>query len=217
MTLLLQILLVVVVLLLVVTTAWRLVSRRCSLPCPSWLGWLVELDNPFAGNYNARSIIRRLDLQPGMRVLDAGCGPGRIAIPLAQALGAEGQVVAVDVQPRMLRWAADRARAAGVGNIEFRELSLGTGNLEKSRYQRVVLVTVLGEIPDRRSALREIFDALVPGGFLSISEILVDPHYQSRGTILKLAAPAGFREKAFFGNRLSFTLHLEKPHSSGDL
>jgi len=41
-----------------------------------------------------------------------------------------------------------------------------------------VLVTVLGEVPDREAALREIFDALKPGGILSVTEIIFDPHFQ---------------------------------------
>jgi ubiquinone/menaquinone biosynthesis C-methylase UbiE len=207
---LLQIFLGLVILFVVVTTGWRLVSRRSSIPCPSWLAWLVELDNPFAKNYNAQSIIKRLDLKPGMRVLDAGCGPGRITIPLARALGTEGKVVAIDIQPGMLRRAAQKAQAAGLANVEFFELSLGAGKLERNQYDRAVLVAVLGEVTDRRAPLQEIYDALVPGGILSISEIVFDPHYQSRGTILKLATPVGFQEKAFFGNRLAFTLQLEK-------
>ncbi len=31
----------------VVFIAWQTASRFYSLPCPVWLGWLVELDNPF--------------------------------------------------------------------------------------------------------------------------------------------------------------------------
>ena len=30
-----------------VNVAWRFASRRASLPCPVWLRWFVELDNPF--------------------------------------------------------------------------------------------------------------------------------------------------------------------------
>jgi len=74
-----------------------------------------------------------------------------------------------------------------------------------------VLVTVLGEIPDREAALREIFDALKPGGMLSVTEIIFDPHFQPRPTVARLARSVGFREQAFHGNRVAFTLNLEKP------
>jgi len=74
-----------------------------------------------------------------------------------------------------------------------------------------VLVTVLGEIPDREAAMREIFDALKPGGMVSVTEIIFDPHFQSRPTVARLARVVGLRERAFHGNRVAFTLNLEKP------
>jgi cyanophycinase-like exopeptidase len=71
-----------------------------------------------------------------------------------------------------------------------------------------------GEVPDREAALREIFDALKPGGILSVTEIILDPHFQSRPTVARLARSVGLREQAFHGNRVAFTLNLEKPHGS---
>lgn len=56
-----------------IAVIWRLASRRQSLPCPVWLRWMVELDNPFTKTNRAAEIIRHLNLQPGMTVLDAGC------------------------------------------------------------------------------------------------------------------------------------------------
>lgn len=196
--------------LLIVGLGWRVSSRRTSLPCPTWLAWLVELDNPVAKNNNARTIVRRLDLQPGMRVLDAGCGPGRLTIPIAQQIGPHGEVVAIDVQSGMLRRAQEKAHSAGVTNIQFLELAVGEGKLGRDQYDRVCMVTVLGEIPDRRAALQEVHGALKPGGILLVTEIIFDPHYQSRATVLQLASAVGFHEKSFFGNRLSFTVNLEK-------
>ena len=78
-----KIILSVIGLFVLVWVAWRLFSRRCSLPCPTWLGWLVEKDNPFTKVNRAATIIEHLGLQPGMAVLDAGCGPGRLSIPVA--------------------------------------------------------------------------------------------------------------------------------------
>lgn len=168
------------------------------------------MENPLAKNYNARSIIQALDLKPGMRILDAGCGPGRVTIPLARAVGSEGKVVAIDIQPQMLNRARAKAKAAGLSNIDFEELAIERTKLGADQYDRVLLVTVLGEIPDRESALREIHRALKPDGVLSVTEIIFDPHYQRHASILRLANSAGFREKAFFGNGFVFTVHLEK-------
>jgi SAM-dependent methyltransferase len=190
---------------------WRLVSSRRSLPCPSWLGWLLELENPFLGINRAGNVIQQLNLKSGMTVLDVGCGPGRLTIPIAEKVGPNGEVTALDIQPGMLDKAREKARKAGLDNIRFLEAGAGSGKLEKDRYDRAVLVTVLGEIPDREAALKEIFSALKSGGLLAVTEIIADPHFQSRGKVLRLAGSVGFREKDFFGNRFAFTLTFEKP------
>ena len=193
---------------------WRLASRRHTLPCPVWLRWLVELDNPFTQTNRAHVIIHHLDLQPGLTVLDAGCGPGRLTIPLAQQVGPDGEVVALDLQAGMLQRAQEKAAAANLANIRFREIGLGAGQLERNRYDRALLVTVLGEIPDRAGALQELFEALKPGGLLSVTELIFDPHFQSRTTVRQLAAAVGFKETACFGHRLAYTMHLAKPVSN---
>src|SRR5262252_5427110 len=93
----------IVALLTLALLVYVIVSRRQSMPCPIWLSWLVELDNPFTKTNRAATIIEHLSLQPGMIVLDAGCGPGRLTVPVARQVGPRGQVVAVDLQPGMLR------------------------------------------------------------------------------------------------------------------
>jgi ubiquinone/menaquinone biosynthesis C-methylase UbiE len=172
---------------------------------------MVETENPIARQFNAMNIVRRLELQPGMKVLDAGCGPGRVAVPLAKAVGPRGEVVAADIQPEMLDRAKEKARAASTSNITFAQLGLGEGKLPGSYFDRAVLVTVLGEIPDRHAALREIFCALKPGGVLSITETIFDPHYQRKAVVQELVSKAGFKEKCFSGNRVGYMLNLEMP------
>jgi ubiquinone/menaquinone biosynthesis C-methylase UbiE len=194
-----------------VAILWRLASRGRSVPCPASLSWLVELDNPFTKTNRAATIVERLDVRPGMAVLDLGCGPGRLTIPIARKVGPDGEVVAMDIQSGMLQRAREKARATNLTNIQFLQAGAGEGKMGRNRFDRSLLVTVLGEIPDRERALREIFDALKPGGRLSVTEIIFDPHFQSRQTVAQLARLAGFRETAFHGNRIAFTLNFEKP------
>jgi ubiquinone/menaquinone biosynthesis C-methylase UbiE len=190
---------------------WRLTSRRHALPCPTWLRWLVELDNPFTRNQRASVIVGRLGLQAGMKVLDAGCGPGRLTVPIAEKIGAQGEVLALDIQPGMLLRAQEKVGAANLHNVRFLQGGLGERKLEPNQFDRALLVTVLGEIPDREAALKEVFAALKPGGILSVTELIFDPHFQSKGAVLRLARAAGFHETSTFGKRLAYTLHLEKP------
>jgi hypothetical protein len=46
-----------------------------------------------------------------------------------------------------------------------------------------------------------------------VTEVIFDPHFQSRATVRRVAGATGFKEKGCFGQRLAYTLHLEKPEN----
>lgn len=202
--------LVIAIILLIAISA-ILFMYRYKKPVSSKLHKLIERDNPFCSVHHAKNIIEHAGIKEGMVVLDAGCGPGRVAIPAAMKVGATGLVVAMDLQQEMLDYAREKSDKVGLTNIRFHRAGLGEGTLEKERFDRAILVCVLGEIPNQESALREIFNALKPGGVLSVTEILFDPDYKSRKTVLKLALGAGFQEEKRFGNWVSYTMNFVKP------
>jgi ubiquinone/menaquinone biosynthesis C-methylase UbiE len=195
----------------IIAITWRFSSNRASIPCPSWLGWLVELDNPILRNNSAREIISHLELHPGLKVLDFGCGPGRLTIPIAKQIEVSGTVTAFDIQPAMLERVRVKANLENLGNIEFVHGAAGEGKLGNNQYDRALLVTVLGEIPDRKAFIKELIGSLKPGGLLSITETIADPHFQSRKNVSDIVKEAGLTEKGFFGNKISFTMIFEKP------
>jgi ubiquinone/menaquinone biosynthesis C-methylase UbiE len=197
-------------LLIVVGLLWRVSSNRASIPCPSWLGWLVELDNPILRSNSAREIISHLELRPGMKVLDFGCGPGRLTIPVAREIGPTGMVTAFDIQQAMLERVRAKASHENLSNIEFVQGAAGEGKLGSEQYDRVLLITVLGEIPDKKALLKEITGCLKPGGCLAITEAIADPHFQPRGKVLEVVGEAGLKEKGFFGSSIAYTMILEK-------
>jgi ubiquinone/menaquinone biosynthesis C-methylase UbiE len=206
---------VLVALVIIIALVWRFASRRYTLPCPVWMKGL--LDPRFSEVMSARTqkTIQRLDVRSGMNVLDAGCGPGRLTIPLADKVGSDGEVTAIDIQEGMLHEAQERAQKAHLTNIHFLRAGLGDGRLERNHYDRAVLITVLGEIPDREAALQDLFEALKPGGILLVEETIRDPHFQTRSTVTRLAGAAGFCENEFSGNFFSYTLTLKKPSGAG--
>lgn len=190
---------------------WHFASERWQLPCPAWLGWMVEADNPFTKINRSAHIIDQLELQEGMNVLDAGCGPGRVSIPLAKKVGPQGSVTALDIQNEMLNRVREKAEKQGIKNISYINAGLGSGVLKDNAYDRATLVTVIGEIPDQKKALQEIFTVLKPGGLLSITETLFDPHYQRINKILDLAESVGFKKKNIVSDRFSYNLIIQKP------
>ena len=190
-----------------------LVWRYAALPCPWWMVPLLE--NPYfqlvAG---AELLMGRAGIGAGMRVLDAGCGPGRLTVPIAERVGEAGRVVALDRQPRMLRKLQRRVAADGITNVEAVLGGIGEARLPAGSFDVAVLVTVLGEIPDKAAALREIRGALRADGVLSVTEVLPDPHYLSLARVRALAAEAGLRERQVFEGRVGYTVNLVR-HGSG--
>ena len=100
-----------------------------------------------------------------MRVLDAGCGPGRLTIPVARVVEPTGEIVALDSQRAMLEKLEHRLGAESITNVRTLEAGLGEGAL-RGKLDRVVLAFVLGEVRDREAAGRELYAALKPGGIL---------------------------------------------------
>lgn len=192
---------------------WRLASRRRRLPCPAWLAWL--LDNPYMRAVaGSAMLLDRAGVAPGMRVLDAGCGPGRLTIPAAMRVGPAGEVVALDVQEAMLARVRLNVADRGLANVRTVlggiESVTTLSGINAGSFDRALMVAVLGEVPDREAAMRAVRVALKPGGILSVTEVVPDPHYQTRATVRRLAEDAGFQLAGSSGTPLAFTLNLRK-------
>ncbi len=87
---------------------------------PSRLSFFFE--NPITEAFVGKELlIQRLNPTPGTRVLDAGCGPGRLTVPLAKTVGPAGEVVALDGQRGMLDKLEKRLREEGVTNVRLLE------------------------------------------------------------------------------------------------
>lgn len=67
---------------------------------------------------------------------------------------------------------------------------------------------MLGEIPKVKNALEESFHALKPGGILSITETIFDPHYQRMSKLEEITSNIGFQKKQLFGKWYSYNAHF---------
>lgn len=187
--------------------AWRWASRIWQLPCPSFTAW--RFDNPLVRRLT-RSTLDRLDLQPGMRILEIGPVPGRLLIPAAQRILPGGEAVGIDVQQGMIDRLMKAADKAGVTNLQAIRGDAAQPHVPEGSFDLVFISVALGEIPDRAAALRQCYRALKPDGVLSVTELAGDPHYQFRSVVQRLAQEAGFRLKAIKGRWWFYTATLIK-------
>ena len=200
----------VVATVVVVFVGWRWASRVWSLPCPSLAGWALE-SAFYVRLTGTEKTFERIGLKPGQRVLEVGPGPGRLRMPAAERVLPGGEVVGIDIQPGMIERLKERAKAANITNLTAIVGDATFPVLPEASFDVAFLVTTLGEIPNRAAAISQCFRALKSGGVLSISEMLPDPHYQSKATVRRLAEAAGFRLQSVEGGMWLFTANFVKP------
>jgi len=159
--------------------------------CPWWLCY--SFDNPLRRFIHDPEPLLAPFVQPGMTVVDVGCGMGYFTIPLARLTGPGGKVIAVDLQQRMLDALARRAEKAGVADrvIPHRcqKESLGV----EGPADFALAFWMAHEVPDKPRFFREIFDLLRQEGRL----LLVEPKYHVTlggfNRTLAVCREAGFR------------------------
>ena len=184
-------------------------------PCPASLACLVN--NPVRRRY-MRPVLDRVGIQPGERVLELGPGPGAFTVEAARRVGAQGRLIAVDIQPRMIAQVEKRVREAGLTNVETHVADAYHLPLEDASVDRAFLVTVLPEIPDQARALAELRRVLrspepaegKPGGLLSITEDFFDPDYPLAFETIRRVGAAGFSLEQRFGNFWLYTVNFRK-------
>lgn len=134
----------------------------------------------------------------GMKVLDVGTGIGDVAFLVAEQVGPQGTVTGVDMNPAMIDVARQRAKAAGITNVEFLQGDVSQMALS-DQFDAVVGRAILMYIKDRAALLRRLSQQLRPGGIIAFQEL----DLTLAGTTLPHApvyGQAGQRIKEVFGH-----------------
>lgn len=120
---------------------------------------------------DARAVVQLLDLKPEQTVIDLGCGTGAFVITAARSCR---KVYAVDTSQAMLDKCAEKARAAGLGNIETHCAGFLTYEHKGALVDTVVSVAALHHLPDfwKAVAFKRIYNMLKPGGKLFLFDIV---------------------------------------------
>lgn len=128
-----------------------------------WHRW-----GPFLGEWLGHATERMLDLagvRTGSRVLDVAAGAGEQTLTAAHRIGPSGEVLATDISPTILEYAAAAARKAGLSNVKTRELDgEALDLLPADSFDAVISRVGLIYFPNQQKALAGMKRALKPGG-----------------------------------------------------
>ena len=116
-----------------------------------------------------RQVLLDAGLAKGMRVLDVGCGVGDVSLLCAELVGPKGEVVGLDRDPAAVEAARERARAAWIGHVSFREGDLQALDFDVP-FDAVVGRFVLMYLSDPVAALRALLRHLRSDGIVAFQE-----------------------------------------------
>lgn len=135
-------------------------------------GWLERTERE--KEEEPAKLLAALDLKRGMVVADLGAGSGYHAFRIAPVVGNAGKVLAVDIQPQMLKLIADKAKAAGVTNVEPVQAAEQNPNLPTNGVDLILMVDVYHELSHPFEVTEKLVAALKPGGRLVFVEFRLE-------------------------------------------
>jgi 2-polyprenyl-3-methyl-5-hydroxy-6-metoxy-1,4-benzoquinol methylase len=149
---------------------------------------------------DCRTMLEQLRVKPGQTICDMGCGNGFYTLQLAEMVGGTGKVLAVDIQPQMLRILQARAAENQLQNVE---LILGTEvdpKLPTGKVDVILCVDVYHEFSHPPEMLKAMREALKPDGVVVLVEFreedpevpILPLHKMSKAQVRKELTANGF-------------------------
>jgi ubiquinone/menaquinone biosynthesis C-methylase UbiE len=121
---------------------------------------------------HARWMLDRIDIKPGFRAVDIGCGPIGITNLLSERVGPDGVVIGVEREPRFFDMAREEQSKRGLRNVQLVNADALNTGLEKNSYdivhERLVLINI--PLASQQAILTEMLSLLRPGGTIAIQE-----------------------------------------------
>ena len=179
------------------TIAGALWWRKNPSACPYSQKFWVEAPHPIITRDRLQQVLAP---QPGERILEIGPGTGYYTLDMAEWIGPEGTVEVFDIQQEFLDHTMLRADERRLSNVVATQGDATELPFEDDSIDAVILTAVLGEIPDRAAALREIERVLHPGGRLVVGELFGDPHFTTFDSLQGQCGDAALRLEERSGN-----------------
>lgn len=167
-------------------------------------GWLMRQTRE--KEENGALLQKWLALRPGAAVCDFGCGNGYHTLPMAKAVGAQGTVYAVDLQPQMLTLLKKRCGEQGVSNVQYVQATIDDPKLPKASCDQILLVDVYHELSHPVRVMTHLRNSLREGGRVTLVEFRAeDPdvpikpeHMMAKAQVVREMASHGFELVAEF-------------------
>jgi len=131
-------------------------------------------------------------INPGMKILDIGCGPGFFTLEMARLVGPEGNVTAADLQQGMLEKIRQKIKGTTLDNLitlhKCKENEIGLS----TRFDFILAFYMVHEVPNQEKFLKELYSLLKPGGSLLIIEPKFHVSEESFERTIGMLARSGF-------------------------
>lgn len=115
------------------------------------------------------NILKEVNIKPGFKVLDYGCGPGSYTIVASRLVGSKGKVYALDIHPLAIQKVKTLASKRGLNNVQTIQSDCATG-LDDESMDVVLLYDILHLLNQPEQILKELHRVLKPGGILSCND-----------------------------------------------
>jgi len=162
-------------------------------------------------------VVAALALRPGDRVADLGAGGGYFTFRLAEAVGPEGRVMAVDVDPDMLAYIREESAERGLRQVVTVEAAPEQSNLPVDSVDLVFVSNTFHHLPDPPAYFARLRQALRPGGRVAVVELreggFPPGHFTSPEQVRADMAAAGYERVAHHDwlEKQSFQVFAPRP------
>lgn len=125
-------------------------------------------------NESTAAFLLNVGLAKGMKVLELGCGSGKMSAFIAKQIGDEGHLIAVDNNQNQLDAAIKHADAEGITNIDFKCLDAYDISQLNTQFDMVYCRFILHHLKKPRAVIHDFYKLLKPGGIAAIEEGIVN-------------------------------------------
>lgn len=137
--------------------------------------WAKVFDDPARDAWQKPAhVITLMQIEAGSTVVDLGTGTGYFLPLLSLAVGTKGKVIALDVEPDMIRYVKERAQKEKLTNVEARAIPGDDPQLADASVDRVLIVDTWHHVPERKAYAGKLAKALKPGGAVFVVDFTME-------------------------------------------